>query len=135
MDRHNPNVDGQQARDDLIAKKTAAAVRFRWKLQLGLLVVVITCSVGFALTLNDFFFFVGFLPTFFLLGSFIVGVQQQHLSIAEYKSLPGALDAKGKHRCIVCDHHGIYRRTIYKTTTTLAACSKCEAPLWASDQA
>lgn len=48
----------------------------------------------------------------------------------EYSVLPGAVDARGNHRCVECGRRGIWRRTVYKTNTTIAACSNCQAELW-----
>lgn len=49
---------------------------------------------------------------------------------SEYSVLPGARDTDGNHRCVICGRRGIWRRTVYKTNTTIAACSSCKADLW-----
>ncbi len=41
-----------------------------------------------------------------------------------YYSIPWSKDTKG-HRCIYCGNLGIYRRTPYRTNTTICSCSKC----------
>lgn len=53
----------------------------------------------------------------------------ERLSQHEYQALPGAATEHG-HQCVFCGWRGIYRRTPYKTNTTLADCSKCKAELW-----
>ena len=47
-----------------------------------------------------------------------------------YYSLPGSKNSNGEHTCIFCGNKGIYRSTIYKTTTTVNACSKCKKTLF-----
>ena len=53
----------------------------------------------------------------------------ERLSEDEYANLPGARTSNG-HQCIFCGGRGIYRHTPYKTTNTLADCSRCKNELW-----
>jgi cold shock CspA family protein/predicted RNA-binding Zn-ribbon protein involved in translation (DUF1610 family) len=48
-----------------------------------------------------------------------------------YYTIPYSRDKGGSHRCIACGAKGIYRRTPYKSNSTLADCSKCGFELWA----
>lgn len=63
------------------------------------------------------------------LGAFL---QNSALKQSQYYSIAGSKDANGGHRCIFCGNRGIYRHTIYKTTTTLNDCSKCGENLFKS---
>jgi cold shock CspA family protein/predicted RNA-binding Zn-ribbon protein involved in translation (DUF1610 family) len=47
-----------------------------------------------------------------------------------YYTIPNSRDQGGNHRCIACGAKGIYRRTPYKSNSTLADCSKCGFELW-----
>lgn len=57
---------------------------------------------------------------------------KKRMSEATYYTIPHSKDKTGKHRCISCGAHGIYRHTPYKTTTALADCSKCGFELWSA---
>lgn len=52
-----------------------------------------------------------------------------HMSERQYYSLPGS-GSPSNHRCVFCGHRGIYRSTIYKTTTVRHTCSKCRTELY-----
>lgn len=54
------------------------------------------------------------------------------VSEKQYYSLVGARDSSGQHRCVWCGNIGIYKRTIYKTTTTVSSCSKCKHELFSN---
>lgn len=60
-----------------------------------------------------------------ILGSFFGRIRR-----SDYSALPGARDTDGSHRCVTCGRKGIWRRTVYKTNTTIAACSNCKTDLW-----
>lgn len=49
-----------------------------------------------------------------------------------YYTIPTAKDSNGEHHCIFCGNKGLYKSTIYKTSTTVNACSKCKAVLFHS---
>ena len=53
-----------------------------------------------------------------------------HMSESDYYTIPGSRDVNGKHRCIHCGRHGIFRKGEYKTNNTHAQCSSCEKHLW-----
>lgn len=101
----------------------------------SLLTIALFCAAGLVFTRSGVFLVVGF-PS--LLGLVFVSIAlmaappEPRLSMDEYKSLPGAVDARRGHACLQCGHHGIYRRTVYQTSRTLADCSACQAPLWES---
>lgn len=101
----------------------------------SLLTLLLLCLAGLVFTRWGVFLVIGFAS---FIGFFFVSVvclskpPEPRLSMEEYKSLPGAVDARRAHACLECGHHGIHRRTVYQTTTTLADCSACQAPLWAN---
>ena len=138
------NPAGVQARKELVATKVVAIKRARRRTMIVLLSIFVVCLVAIFATVNSKVqsvqaiagggLVVGFFDGLFLLLVCLwslFGVADPWLTIDEYRALPGAMDDDGEHRCISCGHRGIYRRTIYRTRTALAACSKCEAPLWA----
>jgi len=49
---------------------------------------------------------------------------------SEYRELPGAQDTEGQHRCVHCGGRGLWKRTPYKTNSTIAACSSCKTELF-----
>lgn len=49
-----------------------------------------------------------------------------------YYTLPNSKDSHEQHHCIFCGHKGIYKSTIYKTSTTVNTCSKCKKILFHS---
>lgn len=66
------------------------------------------------------------------LGAFIATIwfyTPERPSQDQYQALPGAVTDRG-HQCVFCGWRGIHRHTHYKTDTTLADCSKCNAELW-----
>jgi hypothetical protein len=49
---------------------------------------------------------------------------------SEYRELPGAQDTEGQHRCVHCGGRGLWKRTPYKSNSTIAACSSCKTELF-----
>ena len=73
----------------------------------------------------------GFIAGIVVLGlTLFLGSHFGRIRRSEYAALPGARDTDGSHRCITCGRRGIWRRTVYKTNTTIAACSNCKTDLW-----
>lgn len=133
MKNANHNREGLALYNALIERKTGRVKLIKRTVQSALLVaflVPLLCFVYFGVWIHSS------APSFMLAAlvllvlSLVINTTQR-LTVDEYKSLPGSTDSHGHHRCIACGNKGIYRRTIYRTTTTLAACSKCEQPLWA----
>lgn len=48
----------------------------------------------------------------------------------DYYSVTHAQDIHGQHRCIFCGGRGIWRRTPYKTNSTVCSCSTCKTELF-----
>jgi len=72
-----------------------------------------------------------------LFSSFFVGICAAsfvqwlfHVKEGEYSELPGAKDGQGQHRCVHCGGRGIWKRTPYKSSVTIAACSNCKTELF-----
>lgn len=76
---------------------------------------------------TQFFIFFGIFLTILIL---VLTQNMQRLSENQYYSIPISLDEKEQHRCIFCGNKGIYKSTIYKTNTTVNACSKCKEVLF-----
>lgn len=73
----------------------------------------------------------GFLGGIFVFAiTVFLGIFFGRIRRGEYSALPGARDRDGNHRCVTRGRRGIWRRTVYKTNTTIAACSNCKADLW-----
>ena len=48
----------------------------------------------------------------------------------EYRSLPGSVDASGKHRCVYCGHRGVFRQGQYASNSTWHQCTGCRKHLF-----
>ncbi|WP_041930375.1 hypothetical protein [Methylibium petroleiphilum] len=133
--RNQGSPEGRAAYAQLVQVKTAARARMRLIFRISMAVVA-ALGAGAAFLTNGSFLFVmpALICGFLLFASLLfAGNDAPRLKREEYVALPGAQGPDGEHACIACGHRGIYRRTVYKTTTTLADCSKCEQPLWASN--
>jgi hypothetical protein len=49
-----------------------------------------------------------------------------------YYTIPTSKDIHDQHHCIFCGHKGIYKSTIYRTSTVVSTCSKCKKKLFQS---
>jgi hypothetical protein len=129
------NTEGQASMQEMLEEKRLETKRSRRTAIWSILVIVLFCMGGLMFTRSGVFLVIGFPALIGLVFVSILAVStppEPRLSMDEYKSLPGAVDARRGHACLQCGHHGIYRRTVYRTTTTLADCSACQAPLWQS---
>lgn len=131
MKVHRENTEGQMLMQKMLEEKRMAIKRLRWTWFWSLVTIVLFCVAGIVFTRWVVFLIIGF-PSFLALFLGLSKPPEPRLSMEEYKTLPGAVDARRGHACLQCGHHGIYRRTVYKTSTTLADCSACQAPLWTS---
>lgn len=52
------------------------------------------------------------------------------VSELEYRALPGASDASGKHRCVYCGKPGVYRHGGYASSSTWHQCTGCRKHLF-----
>lgn len=66
----------------------------------------------------------------FVLLAFFADISSR--SQAQYYAAQGTRTADGEHCCYNCGHKGIYKRTPYKTNSTINACSKCKTYLFTS---
>lgn len=133
MKSPNQNHEGLAMYKAIIERKTQRAKRIKRCFQAALLVGLVApvlSYVYFGVHISDSLALL-FPVCFVLLVFSLFSSSTQRLTVDEYKALPGSTDRDGNHRCIACGNKGIHRRTIYRTTTTVAACSKCEQPLWA----
>lgn len=114
--------------DQDLAGQTALKTLRRSKLITRLCIAGCGLTTGFLLLRREDEGIVGgivVLVLTLLLAKFFGRIRQ-----SEYSALPGARDTDGSHRCVTCGRRGIWRRTVYKTSTTIAACSNCRTKLW-----
>lgn len=119
--------EGAKAYRELIALK-AAARRIAFGAFTTAVLLGLASYVSFAAEAST----LGVVIAVIAVAAAIVGAVKwtpERLSVLEYARLPGAL-VEGGHQCISCGNRGIYRHTPYKTTTTLADCSRCKTALW-----
>lgn len=95
--------------------------------------IVIATLVAFLVdsSLDEFVLIPAFIASIILWA--ILGVVASAAKVIradDYYSLPGARDERGSHQCIYCGHKGVWKRTPYKTDSTIASCSECKKQLY-----
>jgi hypothetical protein len=118
-----PHVDGIAAFNEMLGAKTMGRT---YGYCAGLLVPVLGLLGGvFA---NNFALL---LPTV-IVGVVVASIVHWMCTVREdeYRELPGALDAAGNLRCVHCGGRGLWKRTPYRSNTTIAACSGCKTELF-----
>lgn len=134
MKVQSENTEGLMLMQKMLEEKRLAVSSSRRSWFWSLLSLLLLCVAGLVSTRWGVFLvigFVAFIGFFFISVVCLSAVPEPRLSMEEYKNLPGAVNARLAHACLQCGHHGIHRRTVYQTSTTLADCSACQAPLWA----
>lgn len=76
--------------------------------------------------MHAFLIISGIISMFALVGFF----QRKHMTYDYYYTIPTSKDINGQHQCILCGNKGIYKSTIYRTSTVVHSCSKCSQPLF-----
>lgn len=128
--REHVNYPQQNALDALkkIEEEKSSNINKLW---LGYFIIIISFGILSFLDsfskYNSFFMFVGFALTIL---NIIITSHIKKLSDTQYYSIPMSKNSQGQHRCIFCGNKGIYKSTIYKTNTTVNACSKCQEVLY-----
>ncbi len=96
-----------------------------------------TVIIVYLLALIVLFFIVGgdlasfFVISLVMLVFAVMGICATRVVTEEfYYTIPTSRDVNGNHRCIFCGNKGIYKSTIYRTSTTVNACSKCSKELF-----
>lgn len=80
------------------------------------------CTLFYDTSIN---FIIGFVFILVCLNIF-----QLKLTKNQYYSLKSSRNKNGEHQCIFCGNKGIYKSTIYKTSSVVHKCSKCQQTLF-----
>lgn len=120
---HNyPNVEAIKLHEEKLKERVYNPI-FLWILYIVIVIGVFIFCAG-----NIVAFILGALGALAFILPFILATKT--ITPEYYYSLPGSKNSQGDHTCIFCGNKGIYKSTIYKTTTTINACSKCKKPLF-----
>jgi hypothetical protein len=118
-----PNKQGVAA---LALLKRRKDDRYNVTLLVGIVIALVFLTAAYF-----FESFFSFIAAFFgIIISLIIGAKVSCISESEYSALPGARDLQSSLRCIHCGNRGIWKRTPYRTNSTIAACSKCKEDLY-----
>lgn len=95
--------------------------------------ILSACIAGLSIGISNLFF--GLIAAL-CAGAFVFSlISQYHLPVdgigeLEYRTLPGAIDAFGKQRCVYCGKSGVYRQGAYASNSTWHQCTGCRKHLF-----
>jgi hypothetical protein len=118
-----PHAEGIAAFSELSSSRTLG--RF-YGYAAGIAVSVLGTVVGALVHWTELF-----IPSL-IVGFVVAGIVHKLCTVREkeYRALPGALDGDGALRCVHCGGRGLWKRTPYKSDSTIAACSSCKTELF-----